>query len=428
MKVFLDMVGCRLNQAEIEKLSLDLVREGHEVCTDPVDAELIVVNTCCVTAKAAADSRKMVRHYRRETSAQVLVTGCWTSVFGQEASALTLPELVVPNQLKGEIPDLIGRNFVAGRDVQRKPELGHRSRTRAFVKVQDGCNNRCSYCLTRVARGASTSVPQDEVIARVQDLCQMGVKEIVLTGVQLGSWGRDLERKQDLGILIKSILEETDIPRVRLSSIEPWDVNGELLECWQNPRVCRHLHIPLQSGSDGVLQSMRRPCSPVAFLRVLDAVQQTDPLISVTTDIIVGFPGETESDFDQTLALVRQAGFSGGHVFRFSPMPGTAAAELPGQVPSLVKDERAKVLALEFAQAKLAYGRSKIGQDVEVLWETGKPVGQTTRYSGLTSDELRASILSGAHLQNTLTRARVQSVDEQGGLLVTFDPLSKEQA
>ena len=428
MKVFLDMVGCRLNQAEIEKLSLDLVREGHEVCTDPVDAELIVVNTCCVTAKAAADSRKMVRHYRRETSAQVLVTGCWTSVFGQEASALTLPELVVPNQLKGEIPDLIGRNFVAGRDVQRKPELGHRSRTRAFVKVQDGCNNRCSYCLTRVARGASTSVPQDEVIARVQDLCQMGVKEIVLTGVQLGSWGRDLERKQDLGILIKSILEETDIPRVRLSSIEPWDVNGELLECWQNPRVCRHLHIPLQSGSDGVLQSMRRPCSPVAFLRVLDAVQQADPLISVTTDIIVGFPGETESDFDQTLALVLQAGFSGGHVFRFSPMPGTAAAELPGQVPSLVKDERAKVLALEFAQAKLAYGRSKIGQDVEVLWETGKPVGQTTRYSGLTSDELRASILSGAHLQNTLTRARVQSVDEQGGLLVTFDPLSKEQA
>ena len=120
MKVFLDMVGCRLNQAEIEKLSLDLVREGHEVCTDPVDAELIVVNTCCVTAKAAADSRKMVRHYRRETSAQVLVTGCWTSVFGQEASALTLPELVVPNQLKGEIPDLIGRNFLAGRDVQRK--------------------------------------------------------------------------------------------------------------------------------------------------------------------------------------------------------------------------------------------------------------------------------------------------------------------
>lgn len=400
------MVGCRLNQAEIEAFARDFCAHGYDVVESADVADIIVVNTCCVTQKAAADSRKMLRHYQRDSDARVIGTGCWNSAFPEEAQILLGGTNSVSNQEKHLITDRFPDNSTVS-IFPGKVSLGPRQRTRAFVKVQDGCNNRCSYCLTHIARGVSRSEPIEKILQTVSRLVESGTKEVVLTGVQLGSWGKDLGEAR-IFQLIDALLNQTSIPRIRLSSIEPWDVSEELIKRYENPRLLPHLHIPVQSGSDNVLRRMRRP-STSSQLKQLFQLILTNPVpIALTTDIIVGFPAETENDLSETINFIQDNGFSGGHVFKFSPMPGTDAATMANKIADKEKKERLDRVQACFNQLRHSACQNKVGKNESVLFETQR--NQTVE--GYTPDFLRVSAISDLDISNTIQRVLILNVTE----------------
>lgn len=413
MKIFLDMVGCRLNQSEIERLARDFIARGEEVVSDPAAADTIIVNTCCVTAKACADSRKTIRRYQRETSANVIATGCYVTAFENQAVFLLGEQAAIPNSQKDALPLLVTRRSQPGPSALQtaKPELGPRSRTRSFLKVQDGCDNFCTYCLTRIARGRSRSLPLEEILRDAQLAEAAGTKEIVLTGVQIGSWGKDLAGGElRIAQLVESLLQNTSIPRIRISSIEPWDVDEALLACFERPRLCPHLHLPLQSGSENTLKRMARPFSAADFRDLMRKVHADVPDLSVTTDILCGFPGEDETAFAESCAFVEEMDFSGGHVFPFSPMPGTAAARLTDKVQEKLIRERSEILR-KILQAKAAEKqKGKVGAWEEILWEHGR----NDVYSGFTRDYFRVQTESAIDLSNTITCAKISGVSGAG--------------
>lgn len=416
MKIFLDMVGCRLNQSEIERMALDFIARGEEIVSNPSEAELIVVNTCCVTAKACADSRKTIRRYQRETSADVLATGCYVSAFEKQAAGLVGENHFFSNEKKDLLPIIItGQNQTQNNFVfSGKPELGLRSRTRSFIKVQDGCDNYCTYCLTRIARGKSRSVQLAEIVQQAQQAEAAGIQEIVLTGVQIGSWGKDLtEGCMRISDLVGALLENTSLPRMRISSIEPWDLDDGLLDRFENPRLCPHLHIPLQSGSESILRRMARPFSASDFRDLMGKIQKKRPGLAVTTDILCGFPGENEELFEESRAFVEQMDFAGGHVFKFSPMPGTSAARMDDKVQESHVQERSAVIR-RILQTKTASKQAKkIGTWEEVLWEHGRQGA----FSGFSRDYFRVHTNSEADLTNTISRAFIREFTPGGELM-----------
>ena len=420
MKVFLDMVGCRLNQAEIEQLALDLTARGQEIVAEPTEADYVVINTCCVTAKAAADSRKMVRHYQRSTGAKVLAMGCWVSAFPQDSAELVSSDAVFTSEKRDLVLKRLNNGEIESavlREELVKPDLGSRSRTRSFIKVQEGCNNACSYCLTRIARGKSRSIPAEEVVRQIAQSEEFGVKEVVLTGVQIGAWGKDLEGNLRISDLIEAILLHTKVPRIRISSIEPWDVDEHLLACFEDVRLCPYLHLPLQSGNDAILRRMARPITTTRYRELIETIGKHLPELAITTDIIVGFPGETDALFEETFQFIAEMPFSGGHVFKFSPMPGTPAAKFEEQIPAAISHERAKRIR-ELLQAKTrAMQTRKIGSDTNVLWEQGRENGSQIYYTGLTPDFFRVRTQSKVNLTNTITLAHITGLD-QAGLLI----------
>ena len=416
MKIFLDMVGCRLNQSEIERMALDFIARGEEIVRNPSEAELIVVNTCCVTAKACADSRKTIRRYQRETSADVLATGCYVSAFEKQAAGLVGENHFFSNEKKDLLPIIItGQNQTQNNFVfSGKPELGLRSRTRSFIKVQDGCDNYCTYCLTRIARGKSRSVQLAEIVQQAQQAEAAGIQEIVLTGVQIGSWGKDLtEGCMRISDLVGALLENTSLPRMRISSIEPWDLDDGLLDRFENPRLCPHLHIPLQSGSESILRRMARPFSASDFRDLMGKIQKKRPGLAVTTDILCGFPGENEELFEESRAFVEQMDFAGGHVFKFSPMPGTSASRMDDKVQESLVQQRSEVIR-KLLESKTAKRQAeKLGTWEEVLWEHGRQGA----FSGFTRDYFRVHTNSEADLTNTISRAFIRKFTPGGELL-----------
>jgi threonylcarbamoyladenosine tRNA methylthiotransferase MtaB len=375
MKVYLDTIGCRLNQSEIERIGSEFRANGHEITADPHEADLVVVNTCAVTGKALADSRRTIRRMNRAGTARIAVTGCWATLEPSNIKGLPGVEWIIPNAGKDHlVADILQTDPVESSSlVARQPLPGDHFRTRAFIKVQDGCENHCTFCVTRIARGASRSRTEKEVLKDIQSALDGGTQEIVLTGVNLGSWGRDFEQPAHLKDLIEMILSRTSVPRVRLSSIEPWDLEGDLLELWKERRMCRQLHIPLQSGSDRVLKRMGRKITRSQFTTLVNQARSTSPDIAITTDMIVGFPGESNEDFHESMAFVRQIAFSAGHVFVFSPRPGTPAYELPERVPAAVGKERSLALRNLFAELNRNYRSRFIGRELSVLWEMAKP-------------------------------------------------------
>lgn len=405
-KIYFDMVGCRLNQAEIERLAETFRSKGYTVTPDPKLADMVIVNTCCVTHKAAADSRKMVRRYQALAGPRVLATGCWATLFKKEALVDLEQVNLVNNASKDEIPDLFEDSFDwMAAELSEKPDLGHRTRTRAFVKVQDGCDNRCAYCATQLARGKSRSLTIETVLADLKHLETENVKEIVLSGVQLGSWGRDLGL--ELADLVNGILEQTSFPRIRLSSIEPWEITNKLISLWFNKRMLPHLHIPLQSGSDAILQAMHRQNTAMSYKELLDLIRAEIPGIAISTDLIVGFPGEDLEKFDESLAFVESCKFSRGHVFQFSPMEYTEASTLHGQVTSQEKKKRSKLMSECLQSAQIAYNQAQLGRTVEVLFEARK--GQYA--SGLTPDFQRVKSETVLDLHNAIQRVRLVALD-----------------
>lgn len=401
LKVYLESLGCRLNAAEIEQLGCQLLGGGFAPTARPEEADVILLNTCAVTAEAARKSRQRLRVlHRRNPNANLAVLGCWVTAEPEAARAQPGVVWALPNADKAHAGALI-----AGSEpppLPWTPGLWHH--TRAFLPVQDGCDAACTYCYTRLLRGPARSVPLADVIAQAQRVAEHGAQEVVLTGVSLGAYGHDLPGNVRLADLMMALLKETALPRVRLSSVEPWDVDDRLLALWANPRLCRQLHLPLQSGSDAVLRRMGRRHTVADFAALVARARAICPELAVTTDLITGFPGETEADFASTLAFVEALGFARLHVFPYSERRGTAAVRLSDPVPSPLRAARAAQLRALGESLAAAYRARFVGKVLPVLWERRDRVG---RWRGWTDNYLEVVIESEALLYNRILPVRL---------------------
>jgi threonylcarbamoyladenosine tRNA methylthiotransferase MtaB len=408
MRVHLTHLGCKLNQAEIERLGRDFEAAGHEVVGSLAEADLHVVNSCTVTQGAAKGSRQEAGRARRGGwPVRTVLTGCYASGSPEEAARVAGVDLVVPNAEKERLVEIVHAAFS---EMPSDPvpcasfPLGS---TRALLKVEDGCNMRCSFCIIPFTRGAQRSRALPEVIAEVRSLLGRGYREIVVTGVQISAWRSERGRLADL---VRAILEQTEVPRLRLTSIAPWDLDERLLDLWRDPRLCRHLHLSLQSGSKATLRRMRRPYTAESYLALLGRVRAAVPEVAVTTDVIVGFPGETEEEFMESLATVEEAGFAKIHVFPYSVRPGTAAERMPGQIsPETKKERMARMLALA-ERAERDFRSAHLGRRGTVLWERPKDgMGQ-----GLTDNYLRVLCPEGAALRNRFSEVEMVELAPEG--------------
>ncbi len=421
MNIYLDMVGCRLNQAEIEQMARQFRAQGHTIVSTAETAELVVVNTCSVTTEAASDSRQKIRQAARLGAKEIIVTGCWSTLQPEQAAQLPNVVQVIPNQRKDalvfsmnprEDPANVSETFDL-EPISRQPIPGMRQRTRAFIKVQDGCDNACTFCITTVARGGARSRAAHEVIADINAALQGGAREIVLTGVHLGSWGQELNLH--LRDLITLILNETNPARLRLSSIEPWDLDEGFFSLWADTRLCPHLHLPLQSGSTATLKRMLRKTSPDSFRVLVEAARKYIPSVAITTDVIAGFPGETSAEFEETLAFIQEIDFAGGHVFRYSARPGTPAARMRDQVPHDVRKERNHLLQAAFARLSATYRRKFLNERLPVLWEASATRSKNGwQIEGLTNNYIRVNAWAPELRWNQLDMVKLDSLTEDG--------------
>ncbi|HJS20736.1 MAG TPA: MiaB/RimO family radical SAM methylthiotransferase [Anaerolineales bacterium] len=414
MKIYLDTIGCRLNQAEIEGMARGFRAAGHEIVASPHLAEMAVVNTCAVTNDAAADSRGRIRSIARAGVQEIVATGCWVTLQPKEAAALPNVLHVIPNDRKDHLtaetlnlkPSTLNLPPFDLEPISRQPLPGLHRRTRAFIKVQDGCDNRCTFCITTIARGEGRSRPLGDVLLDIRSALNGGTKEIVLTGVHLGSWGQDFG--MHLRDLIRAILRETDTPRIRLSSLEPWDLDADFFSLWRASsdsasRLMPHLHLPLQSGCGTTLKRMARKTTPESFRQLVAAAREVIAGAAITTDIIAGFPGETEDEFAETLAFVKEMNFAGGHVFTYSPRPGTGAAKMRGQVKPEVRKERNHILRKALDESERAYREKFIGQKMSVLWESTSELDDWGwQMEGLTGNYLRVKATASSPRWNEI--------------------------
>lgn len=412
-------MGCRLNAAEAETLARQFSGAGHQVVQDPTLAEIIVVNSCAVTSQAVRKAERRLRAlHRANPEAGLAVTGCWATADQVGVGTIEGVQWVVPNADKATT---VSR--VLSREPQAAPGAfqtvlapwapGRWGHTRAFLGVQDGCDHTCTYCVTRILRGPGRSLSLDEAVTAARARVQAGAREIVLTGTSLGAYGRDLGLCDGLAQLVAAILADTDVPRLRLSSIEPWDVSAALLDLWRDRRVCRQLHIPLQSGSDAVLRRMGRPIKVGAFVGLVDRARAISPEIAITTDLITGFPGETAEDFAETMRVVREVRFARLHVFPYSERPGTAALRLPNPVPRAERRARAQEVRALGETLAADYRARFIGRVLPVLWE---PRNRAGAWAGLTDNYLEVQTRDERMLYNRVTPTRL--VGEREGMLV----------
>lgn len=424
MKVYLNAIGCRLNHSEIETMARQLLANGHEIVTDFKDADKVIINTCAVTTEAARDARSLTRRiHRQNDDAEIVLTGCYATVAPQELGRVKGAGRVVANKEKAQLVQLIDPQARIDLPVfDQEPVLreflaGSMSHTRAFVKVQDGCDNKCTFCITTVARGEGQSRHLGDVVAEIQALAAAGYQEAVLTGVHLGSYGHDFGNDTGLRDLVRAILQHTDIPRLRLSSLEPWDIAPDFFALWEDARLLPHLHMPLQSGSDRILKRMARRTSCAAFRELVDAARAAIPDLNLSTDIIVGFPGETEADFQESLDYVREIGFTRLHVFSYSARPGTAAAAFPNHVHGAVKKERTQQMIELGNELSLAFHRRYAGQTLDVLWETNVGADKDgLRWVGYTDNYIRVHAHGPADLCNRVTPTRLTQAQPDGAL------------
>lgn len=462
--VALETMGCKLNLADSELLARDFARAGFEVVAAGGAADVYVLNTCTVTHVADRKARHLARAARRRSpGAYVVLTGCYAERAPEELRRLAGVDLVAGNTHKRELVSLVagalrrraipfvgdrcedsgrpeGRaggppgdggatDDSAGGLTPRMPFLP--SQSRAFVKIQEGCNDYCSYCIIPKTRGRSTFFNAGEVIEEVRDREARGYLEVVLTGTQLGDYGIELpgsrrpspDRRDQgtqgdpLAALLTDVLAATRIPRIRLSSIQPQDVTPGLLRLWENPRLCPHFHLPLQSGSDPVLRRMRRRYDTRGYLEAIGRIRSAVPGVSITTDVIAGFPGETDEEFQATVHVCLEAGLADVHVFPFSARAGTLAAKMPDPVPEPVKQERAECLLALARETRERHWRGFLGCVRTVLWEERKAVPGVSPepvWHGLTDNYLRVYSADSQELSGPLLPTRLVAVAPQG--------------
>lgn len=427
MKVYFDTVGCRLNQAEIEHMATQFRAAGHQVIDTSEGADLVVVNTCAVTAAATSDSRQKARQAHQAGAQRIVLTGCWATLEPDQAKAIPGVSDVISNLDKMNLPLRVLETEVMDFDMEpiaRQPLPGAHSHTRAFIKAQDGCDNFCTFCVTRVARGKGVSVSREQVLRDILQAERGGVREVVLSGVHLGSWGKDAGHNESITDLLTYLLDHTQVDRIRLSSIEPWNIDENFFKLWQNPRLCPHLHLPLQSGSAGVLKRMARHTTPEAFHDLVNMARAFIPDVSITTDIIVGFPGESETEFIESLGFVEKIQFSGGHVFRYSVREGTAAAKLPDRVEGKTARERAKKMQEVLKLSEEKYLSTFIGKDIKVLWEgSGKQNNSGWILHGLADYYMKVEALAETNRWNKIDSVQIEAVKSSGliGKIKLFD-------
>jgi threonylcarbamoyladenosine tRNA methylthiotransferase MtaB len=410
IRAYLTSVGCKLNQSEVESWARHLAAFGCEIVTDAAAADLIVVNTCTVTQVAASKSRQLVRRcHRVNPQAHVIVTGCYAEMNPVESSSLPGVSLVLGAAGKEHLVDTVAERLGLPpvRESQAAVPVPSRH-TRAWIKIQDGCDNACTYCIVRIARGRQRSRPVSEVLAEVLARQAEGYQEMVLTGVHIGAYGRD--HGTSLAALMDTILAQTQFRRLRLTSIEPWDVTEDLLALWANPRLCRHLHLPLQSGCDATLLRMNRRYTAAHYKDLVRRAREGIPDLAVTTDVIVGFPGEDEGEFAASAAFVTAVEFARIHVFPFSARPGTVAAALPEVVPPQTKDRRVAQMLSIARQSATAFHRRFLDRTMDVLWESGT----AGRWNGLTDNYIRVETANHQNLHNLILPVRLCGLTECG--------------
>ncbi len=395
MKISLQTLGCKLNQAESEDLRRRLVVAGHEIAR-PGEAAVYIINTCTVTRAADADARQLLRTARRVSpDAFIVVTGCYAERAPGELTGLGA-DLVLNNAAKDKLPALLEEHglFAATRSA---PATGSRqpARTRALIKVQEGCTRFCSYCIVPYVRGSERSQSAGDVVAAINQRAGDGYREVVVTGTNIGSYE---DRGLKLADLLRAILAETPIERVRLSSLQPQELSTELLELWRDNRLCPHFHLSLQSGCDSVLARMNRQYTADQYAAAVAAIRRFAPMAAITTDVIVGFPGETDAEFQASYDFCLAMDFARIHVFSFSPRRGTAAAGLGAAVPEPVKKARSRQLLALAAESAARFRRRFRGSVMPVLWEK-RSAGVWT---GLTGNYIRVSCRSSADLSNRL--------------------------
>ncbi len=460
-------LGCKVNQADSETISEQMSAAGFVQRDFNEIADVYIVNTCTVTHLGDRSSRQLIAQaQRRHPEALLVVTGCYAELNPQAVSALPGVNLVIGNSQKDRLaeviqqhqqeppaseqrtepeqpraarilpvvpfetqhigsdkglalevseeepqPDNPERRSSLAIGVQEHPGLF--SRTRVQMKVQDGCDNRCTYCIVPTVRGKSRSRTIASVVEQVQRKTRAGFQEIVLTGIHLGDYHPDENGESDLGDLISALLQETEIPRIRISSLEPEDFRLEWLGLWQNPRMCRHFHLPMQSGSDTILRRMARRYSSERYRTIIKTAKDRIPGVAISTDIITGFPGETEEDFEQTYCLAQELEFAKTHVFRFSARQGTAAARMRGQVKDDVKKARSqRLLDLHEAHSR-SFREQFLGNTVQVLIEAHKH----GYWEGLTDNYLRVEVQNlpeTDNWQHHLVQARLSKLVGDG--------------
>lgn len=416
MNIYLATLGCRLNEAELQTWSRGFVDAGHHLVSAPDRAHVLVMNSCAVTTEAARKSRQLVRRiHRLNPSARIVVTGCYASLEPERVAQLAGVDLVVPNTQKDQLVDLVETRLDTSTmpPIAADPDDEHlfaSGRTRAFIKVQDGCRNKCAFCIVTVARGEERSRTPEDIIGEIHNLHGAGIQEIVLAGVHLGGYGSDLQL--DLRTLVQRILDETSIPRLRIGSLEPWDLPEGFFELWSNPRLCPHLHLPLQSGCDATLRRMARRCFTDEFSALAQTAREAIPGLTLTTDLIVGFPGEDEQEWSQTLSYIEALRFAHMHIFTYSVREGTRAAKLPGRIPGDVQRERSRAAHAIAARSKAEHLARFVGHTRPVLWETRELLDNGALWTGYTDNYLRTELHTPADLdlENRITPTRLAGV------------------
>ncbi|MCF2661895.1 tRNA (N(6)-L-threonylcarbamoyladenosine(37)-C(2))-methylthiotransferase MtaB [Pseudoflavonifractor phocaeensis] len=424
MNIAFYTLGCKVNQYETQALEQLLTQRGHTLVSFEGEADVYVINTCSVTAVSDKKSRQVIRRTRKTApDAIIAVCGCYTQTHPQDMEGLSV-DLVSGTGDRTGFVDLLERTWAERQPVtalddamKRRtfevlPAGGLEGRTRAMLKVEDGCVNFCTYCIIPYARGPIRSLPLEEAKAQAAHLAAEGYQELVLTGIEISSWGHELRDGTALIDLVEGICAAAPDCRVRLGSLEPRTVTEDFCRrAAQLPNLCPHFHLSMQSGCDTVLKRMNRKYDTARYYESVALLREWFDRPGITTDLIVGFPGETEEEFGETLVFLRKCAFSAMHIFPYSKRPGTPAAKMPGQVLKSVKEERAHRAANLAAQMERAYLEQWVGETVPVLFEEereGLWRGYTTRYTEVTAP-------SDENLHNCLRSVRIKSVE--GGSL-----------
>jgi len=423
-------LGCKVNQYDSEAMMRLFRQAGYQVVDFQDAADIYIINTCAVTGRGAAKSRQLIRSaVRRAPLSVVAVAGCYTQTDPDAVASIPGVSLIIGNQDRDRVVQLCEEaasapapiravnNIWQAREFEDLPVDTFLGQTRAVVKIQEGCNVFCSYCIIPYARGKPRSRKVASVVEQVERLAAQGFREVVLTGIHLGSYGKDQPGGPDLAQLVEELTRIDGLDRIRLSSLEPRHVTPHLMMLLEeNPKVCRHLHLSLQSGSESVLRRMRRAYTAEEYRQVVAELRRRIPDLGLTTDVIVGFPGETEEEHQESMAFVREMGFHRLHVFPFSPRKGTPAAAMPDQVPKKVKERRSHEMMALGRELALSFARRHLGQVLYVLAEE-ETDAEPGWLEGYTDNYVRVRFPGDEALKNSLVPVRITAVEEEEACL-----------